>query len=177
MSAVPTLEPTLSYATIRRTAASKFDKNGHYHKRFPEKFPKSWEQLFCKSFQDGCFYNYFCKSPFVVFCAFFFYSIFHFLYQSSDEENVVERFIEHETPLQRMRHRKNLTYMWRVHSIDTSLDEGNYELMPLLRKEIVLKGKLPILSSKKVKRYCSLTWNLLMYGANLNRMLLQTSQV
>ena len=122
----------LSYHLSYHLQPVNLIKKGHYYRRFPEKFPRLWEQLYFKNFWDGYFYNYFWKGTFLVFCATVFttISIVFFLHKTSDEEKAAESFIEHdneptETPLQRMGHRKKLTYMLNIHSIDTSLAKDN----------------------------------------------------
>ena len=70
------------------------------------------------------------------------------LYNKSDESERDDELIV-EPATKRTRKRKTLTYKRLVNSIDSALDENNFQLFDVPQKEVTIKGELPDPSSKK----------------------------
>ena len=136
---VSVVEPTSSYPTtpilpfILPSAPSKFDKKRPLSQTFSWEISKIVRTAVFQNFLGWLLLELLLKRYFSSFLRNCFYNNFRccfFLHKTSDEEKAAESFIEHdneptETPLQRMGHRKKLTYMLNVHSIDTSLAKDN----------------------------------------------------
>lgn len=70
------------------------------------------------------------------------------LYNKSDDSESDDELIV-EPATKRTHKRKTLTYKRLVNSIDSALDENNFQLFDVPQKEVTIKGELPDPSSKK----------------------------
>ena len=70
------------------------------------------------------------------------------LYNKSDDSESDDELIV-EPATKRTHKRKTLTYKRPVNSIDSALDENNFQLFDVPQKEVTIKGELPDPSSKK----------------------------
>ena len=70
------------------------------------------------------------------------------LYNKSDDSESDDELIV-EPATKRTHKRKTLTYKRLVNSIDSALDENNFQLFDVSQKEVTIKGELRDPSSKK----------------------------
>ena len=70
------------------------------------------------------------------------------LYNKSDDSESDDELIV-EPATKRTHKRKTLTYKRLVNSIDSALDENNFQLFDVPQKEVTIKEELPNPSSKK----------------------------
>ena len=87
--------------------------------------------------------------------------------ENSESDITSEEEINVEAPTERRKHRrKQLTYTRNVHSIESALDEDNYELLPIPRQENTIEGFFPdyddngkLKKQKKVKQFTNIPQN------------------
>ena len=67
------------------------------------------------------------------------------------DEDIDDSTMEEEGPNRRKHRRKSLTYQRLVHSIDSTLDENNYDLMEAPKSKVTIEGLLPDETDRKKK--------------------------
>ena len=67
------------------------------------------------------------------------------------DEDIDDCVMEEEGPNRRKHRRKQLTYQRLVHSIDSALDENNYDLSAAPKSKVTIKGLLPDETDRKKK--------------------------
>ena len=87
--------------------------------------------------------------------------------ENSESDITSEEEINVEAPTERRKQRrKQLTYTRNVHSIESALEEDNYELLPIPRQENTIEGFFPdyddngkLKKEKKVKQFTNIPQN------------------